>query len=594
MIGRAIVLVLSLAVAASGQEEPIGPGDRNHWSFLPLKPKPPTVGDRGARNTIDAFVHKVLRAEGLAPLGEADRRTLLRRASFDLTGLPPAAADLKRFADSQRPDAFEREVDRLLASPAHGEHAAQYWLDLARFAETDGFEHDHVRPNAWRYRDWVIDAINTDLPYDEFVQAQLAGDLIRKQSRDSVIATGFLLCGPDMPDINLQEERRHNFLNDMTATVGSVFLGIRIGCAQCHDHRSDPISIHDFYRLRAFFEDIDLFKDHPLPRTDGPVQEKPGRGRVVRSGKPRTAWVRTRGDFRRRGDEVMASVPRVLTRSKHSHTSRLDLARWLTSSENPLARRVIANRIWQQHFGIGLAPTESDLGIVGDESYHPELLDWLAAELPRQEWSIKALRRVIVTSATYRRAIAEPGSKLQDHDPENWLLGRRTPRRLSGETLRDAMLAVAGSLNRTPGGPGVRPPLPKEIVSTVLRNHWPVSPDAADHHRRSVYLFVRRNLRYPLFDVFDRPDSNTSCARRNESTTAVQALMQLNSEFTAARAREIAAQTTDVNELFVRLLGRPATDAERQRIGEFLDASDQNTELLVLALLNSSEFVWID
>jgi len=272
---KLILIILSILVSSSetraedvvSREKPITAEDRDHWSFRPLKrPVVPDVKNvEWPRNAIDRFILARLEKEGLQPMPAADRVTLIRRVTFDLTGLPPMPEELKLFLGDDSPQAFENLVQRLLASPAYGERWAMHWLDLARFAETDGFEHDQVRPNAWRYRDWVIDALNADMPYNEFLALQLAGDEIRPGDPAAAIATGFLLCGPDMPDINLQEERRHNFLNDMTSTVSSVFLGLQFGCAQCHDHKFDPISQLDFYRLRAFFENADLFKEKTIP-----------------------------------------------------------------------------------------------------------------------------------------------------------------------------------------------------------------------------------------------------------------------------------------------------------------------------------------
>ncbi|MGH7200110.1 MAG: DUF1549 domain-containing protein, partial [Planctomycetaceae bacterium] len=264
----------SECLASELSEPPITDFDREHWSFRPVvRPEVPATDPIFAlrtphsafRTPIDAFILAKLQENDLRPMPEADKLTLLRRVTFDLTGLPPTLEEIAEFLADDRPDAYERLVDRLLASPAYGERWAQHWLDLARFAETDGFEHDHVRPNAWRYRDWVIEAFNSDMPYDEFVRLQLAGDELRPGDPAAAIATGFLLCGADMPDINSQIERRHNFLNDMTATVGSAFLALQIGCAQCHDHKYDPVSQADFYRLRAVFSNAELFGEHPIP-----------------------------------------------------------------------------------------------------------------------------------------------------------------------------------------------------------------------------------------------------------------------------------------------------------------------------------------
>ncbi|HUG92926.1 MAG TPA: DUF1549 and DUF1553 domain-containing protein [Planctomycetaceae bacterium] len=697
-----LVLLLALAPPVDGAEPgvtetPITAGDREHWSFRPLeRPDVPAVANAAwPRNAVDRFVLAKLESAGLDPMPEASRATLIRRLTFDLTGLPPTPEEIDEFAADASPEAHEKLVDRLLASDAYGARWAQHWLDLARFAETDGFEHDLVRPNAWRYRDWVIDALNADLPWDEFVRLQLAGDVLRPGDRGVGVATGFLLCGPDMPDINLQEERRHNFLNDITATVGSVFLGLQIGCAQCHDHKYDPLSQLDFYRLRACFESAEIFGEHAIAtpaeqaehdrrvagreqrltelqadveRLEQSVQDRVRRergeekrrlspnellehftadehrrrieltaererlrkerlpelpmGRVVkeRSGRlePSHLWVR--GDFRRKGPAIEPAFPRIanpagltpagvpvagLPRETHSPGTRAALAEWLTRPDNPLAARVLANRLWQHHFVRGLSDTPSDFGVVGDEPTHPELLDWLALEFVRrsdsqlatlnsQPWSFKRFHRLVVNTASYRQASrpSEPGwaddvrqiagerwRRAVAEDPDNELLSRMRRRRLDGEAIRDTLLAVSNRLCQRRGGPGVRPPLPEELVATLLKNQWSVTPDLEDHARRSIYLFVRRNLRYPLFEVFDGPDTNASCPRRNRSTIAPQALVLLNSELSLAAARGLAGRAlveadgevgAQIALCYRLVLGREPTAAERDLAVQFV------------------------
>ncbi len=717
--------------SAAPAEPPLTAGDREHWAFRPLaRPEVPVVNDgRWCRTPVDRFVLAKIEAAGIAPLPPADRTTLIRRVTFDLTGLPPTPGEVDAFLHDESPDAYERVLDRLLASPAYGERWAQHWLDLVRFAETDGFEHDLVRPNAWRYRDWVIDALNADLPYDEFVRLQLAGDEIRPDDADAAIATGFLLCGPDMPDINLLEERRHNFLNDMTGTVGSVLLGLQVGCAQCHDHKFDPISQLDFYRLRAFFDPADIFKDHPLPKLRDTVEPAPtgpaarikelaatiqtleesARKRLKaenpdlqptpkdilqalsederkhhesasaeleglkKSYKPpevpqgrtieehiadlKPSHLMVRGDFRREGPAVRPALLRIVNpeeRAVAAHSNdaattgrRRQLAEWITCADHPLATRVIVNRIWQHHFGRGLVETSSDFGHSGTVPTHPKLLDWLATELPRRRWSLKELHRLLLTSATYRQA-SQPDSadwsnrerdaasinwkRNRQVDPDNRFLARMSRQRLEGEAIRDAMLAAAGRLSSRRGGPGVRPPLPPEVASTLLNpTHWVVSPDESDHRRRSIYIFVRRNLRYPLFEAFDRPDTNASCPRRNRSTIAPQALILLNSEFSLAAARDLAGYVLvhsdrppekQVLLAYRRALGRPPNFSERDLAVQFL--ADQTAKLkesnrpaaelalpssmpegadpfaaaaltdFCLALFNLNEFVYVD
>lgn len=668
--------VLANDEAATAEPE-ISASEREHWSFQPLIAPAIPESASNATNPIDAFLDARFRADGLTAAQPADRRVLIRRLAFDLTGLPPTPEAIDAFLADDAPDAWERLVDRLLASPAYGERWAQHWLDLARFAETDGFEFDHVRPNAWRYRDWVIDAFNRDLPLAEFVQSQVAGDLLWPDDPQAAIATGFLLCGPDMIDINDQEERRHTVLNELTGTVGSVFLGLSVGCAQCHDHKTDPVSQLDFYRLRAYFTRGDLFKDQPVAtpeefaayqqarRVIGPIESERKRiddvarkrlreqnpdlqpttkdlrtaltederhrrdelstmlagsprapelpqGRVYRDGQPRVSHLAIRGDHRRPGAVVEPAVLRIVaTRETSAEVTRADFSQELTRPDHPLLWRVMVNRLWQFHFGEGLVRSASDFGLGGGEPSHPKLLDWLATELSRRDGSLKSLHRLLVTSAAYQRA-ARPGESAAERmvwhdlavaDPQNRLWGRMTPRRLEGEAIRDAMLAAAGVLSERRGGPGVRPPLPQELIGTLLNNQWVVSPDKDDHLRRSIYLFVRRNLRYPLFEVFDRPDTNATCPRRSRSTVAPQALALLNSELSTSLAaelaqrieREVSSSDQRVERAFVLTLGRlPTPDEQTETQSLLKQEPDDGLRLLCLALFNANEFLYVD
>ncbi len=613
-------------VPAVISEPPIEESDRDFRPFQPVtRPAVPVLENDGWSSTsIDKFILQRLRSAELLPVAFADRATLLRRVTFDLTGLPPTPEEVREFLKDDREDAYPRAVDRLLASPAYGERWAQHWLDLVRFAETDGFEFDTIRPQAWRYRDWVIEAFNADLPYDQFVARQLAGDELEAGtlpastdagSQPTPVATGYLLAGPDMPDINSQDERRHIFLNGIAANVGEVFLGMRFGCAQCHHHRDDPISQHDFYRLRSFFETIDLFKDYKV-EVDEPGSA-PVEARVVRNKEKAISvsylWIR--GDHRRQGPEVQPQFPRVLANAGNSTGvdstagRRLALAKWLTARDQPLTARVMVNRLWQHHFGRGLVPTPSDFGLVGEPATHPELLDWLAAELMESGWQLKPLHRLMLTSSTYRLAAVpaqgDDWGKLLKADPTNELLGRMPRRRLEGESIRDALLAIAGTLNLKRGGPGVTPPLPPEVASTLLKNQWPVTKDESEHNRRSIYLFARRNLRLPLLEVFDKPDSNLSCSRRDQTTIAPQALHLLNSPFARTRAAEFAkrvvasaeTETLRIELVYLLALGRLPSKEEVTACQLFL-ANDTDPlsawTNLCHAMLNLNEFVYID
>ena len=718
----AIILLLSIAasrIPANAEpssdpppERPITAEERDHWAYRPLTPAIPPIVPDGEWNShpIDRFLKAEMQRGSVEPLPRAGKATLLRRLCFDLTGLPPTPQQIAEFLNDSSPEAYDKFVDRLLASPTYGERWAQHWLDLARFAETDGFEHDLIRPNAWRYRDWVIDALDKDVPFDEFVRLQLAGDELFPSDPNAAIATGFLLCGPDMPDLNLPEERRHLVLNEITATVGAVFLGMQFGCAQCHDHKFDPIRQQDFYRLRAFFESADIFRDHPIPTAEQLAARKAaeaaadpkdqqreerrrsledlGRklfrdknpdeqpklkqllaelpeadrkehadlvkelrqatrlpelplGRVVRDGPSRVGHLYLRGDFRQPGPVVACGFPQVLTMSAGANSElaerpREALVAWLT--KQPLLARVMANRLWQWHFGAGLSASASDFGIMGVEPINPQLLDWLAQRLIDDGWSIKKMHRLLVTSHAYQTAsgpfdaewsaeqtkVAKVAwERSSASDPENKLNWHRSRQRLEGEAIRDSMLAASGQLSDRRGGPGVRPPLSPEVTGTLLKDQWTVTGDSGDHRRRSIYLFVRRNLRYPMFDVFDRPDTNASCALRHESTTATQSLVLLNSQFSLDCASALAAAVTalepnylarQIQETYLRVFSRPATpeevrlgqafldqqgrllEAERHRIAT-PDANKSSSAAFVdfcLALLNANEFIYLD
>ncbi len=629
---------LSLPQAATAETEstdyietPIDQFDRDHWSFRPIQPvEVPAAGDSNwCRNPIDNFVRHELNKRGLQPQPTASRRTIIRRLSFDLLGIPPTPAEISAFESDHREDAYDRLVGRLLQSPRYGERWAQHWLDLARFAETDGFEHDKVRPNAWQYRDWVITALNDDMPYDEFIRRQIAGDELYPDDESALIATRFCLSGPDMPDINLLEERRHTVLNELTSTVGEVFLGLQIGCAQCHDHKYDPVSQGDFYRLRAIFEPAIALKKNKSLST---LQES--------YPYTQSSHLMLRGDFRHPGPEVVPGVIRVVSSESNTFSPdasggtaglRTALANWLAAPQNPLTARVMVNRVWQHHFGVGLSDTPSEFGVMGSEPSHPQLLDWLSKRFIEQGWSLKSLHRLIVTSATYRQrsrldAHANQSERLAwtaalKEDPQAHLLSRYPRWRLEGEAIRDAILVSSGQINLKTGGPGIRPPLPKELIGTLLKNQWNVTEDSSEHRRRSIYVFARRNLRYPIFEVFDRPSANSSCSSRGVSTTAPQSLHLLNSQFTLDMSRRMAnsiirehtATESQIEQAFLRSLGRAPEAEERDFVQTFFDSGSEHSDSehsgsensnndskseqlahLCLSLFNCNEFIFVD
>jgi hypothetical protein len=665
------------------------------WAFhTPRKePVPSVQGKAWVRNPVDAFILARLEANNLAPSESADKLTLLRRATFDLTGLAPTLAEQEMFLADQSPDAYERVVNRLLASAHYGERWAQYWLDLVRYAETDGFKADDFRPNAHKYRDYVIKSLNNDIPYDRFIRQQLAGDELEPDNPEALIATGLNRLWPSEYNAANLEQRRQEILDDVTDVTGSVFLGLTIGCARCHDHKFDPISQADYYRFQALFaamqprDDLvaadaeqkreyalqlaaweaatrDLrgelasltadkraeLRQHALTKFRPEIQEavktplsertpyqqqiaglaedqihkaekdvlrklpadKRERCRQLELQMTRTevkqpappsvtmaitdvgrkappTYVLATGDWRKPRKEVQPGFPAVLgkalpdtrlTADLPTTGRRAALARWLTRPDHPLTARVIVNRVWQHHFGVGIVATPSDFGGQGDKPTHPELLDWLAVELVESGWSLKHVHRLMMTSATYRQTSlvnrADPRHfEALAKDRPNKLLWHASRRRLEGETLRDAMLALSGELNARPFGPGARPLLPDKVSSYA----WSPDLDPVQQNRRSIYVFAKRNMRYPLFDSFDLPDMHNSCACRAKTTTAPQALLLMNGEFSLQRAKHwsvelLAAYPKDERALVAQAYrsawGRPGTEEEIEAALRFL------------------------
>ena len=557
-----------------------------HWAFrAPVMSKPPAVRQTAwVRTPVDRFVLSRLEQAAIRPSPEADRETLLRRLSLDLTGLPPTLEDRSRFLGDRRPDAYDQLVDRLLASPAFGERWGRHWLDVARYADSDGYEKDSPRPNAYLYRDWVIRAVNEDVPFDRFTELQLAGDLLPNPSLSDRIATGFHRNTLKNREGGVDpEEDRNKIAVDRTNTTGTVWLGLSVGCAECHTHKYDPIPHREYYQLFAFFNDTD---DVEIPAAEVAFRsDKDAKASVLAApAGPREARIHLRGDFLRPGETVQPGGLSVLPALKPSsaRATRLDLARWLVSPENPLTARVAVNRVWQILFGRGIVATPNDFGVRGDAPSHPELLDWLAVthRTPAADgglgWSLKRLIRLLVTSATYRQTSATRPD-LIEIDPKNVLLARQSRFRVEAEIVRDLHLAASGLLNGTVGGPSIRPPLPADIAALGYAGSvkWAESK-GAERYRRGLYVFYQRTVPYPLLATFDAPDSNTSCTRRERSNTAIQALTILNDpvffECAQVLARRVAAGA-DSDPERVRLLWRVAlsrdpTQRESERISQ--------------------------
>jgi len=617
------------------------PSGADHWAFQPLaQVEPPQVKDTAWPQTpIDRFVLAKLEEAGLAPSPPVHRALLVRRVYFDLVGLPPTPEAVQEFLDDTSPDAYERLVDRLLASPAYGERWGRHWLDLARYADSGGFHDDVDRPYAWRYRDYVIRSFNADKPYSEFVREQLAGDEAAPHDVDAWTATGFCRNGPSNED-NMgpnTEKYRLDQLDDVISTASSVFLAQTLGCARCHDHKYDPILQSDYYRFLAIFNS-GIKVDVPLDENGQPQEAKPTKeksklpralmGFTDAKPEPRKTYLLWRGDANNRGPEVEPGVPAALSAQPVSFTQpadeakttgrRLVLADWVTSPSNPLAWRVVVNRIWQHHFGYGLVATPSNFGRTGTAPSHPELLDWLAQQMIDGGGHWKPLHRIIVTSAVYQQS-ARWRPDAATIDGSNRLLWRMNLRRLEGETIRDAILAVAGTMNRRPGGPGIKPRLPADMLDASQRNKWPVvQKEGPEHWRRSVYIYFKRQLPFPMLELFDAPSSNLTCDRRDQSVVPTQALVLMNDEFTQEQASYFADRAMNESKddialrasraLSLALCRQPQPErideavqflGERsqahQRSGLERDKAEREALVdLCHVLLNCNEFLYVD
>jgi mono/diheme cytochrome c family protein len=702
-----------------------------HWSFQPVKRPtlPATKNPAWARNGIDHFVLARLDKEGIAPSPEADKVTLIRRVSLDLLGLPPTPGQVDAFLKDTAPGAYERLVDRLLDSPHYGEHQARLWLDMARYADSNGFTIDAPR-SIWKYRDWVINAFNNDLPFDQFTVQQLAGDLLPKPTTDQLVATGFhrnTMINQE-GGIDLEQFRVESVV-DRVNTTGAVWLGLTVGCCQCHDHKFDPLTQREYYQFFAFFNNCDepnLEILSPgdearrkqvrealaavegqlkyLDPTSADAIEKWERGltdetrqavpkkvadiflvavagrnakqkaaldaayrkndltrhvvgglshplaaafhaeayaartelvkareeltkkepaavttMVVRERKaPRDTHVLLGGDFTRKGAKVGPGFPAVLPKAALA-ASRLDLAKWIADPANPLTSRVAVNRWWGQFFGLAIVETENDFGTQGTPPSHPELLDYLASEFVASGWSVKALHKLIVTSATYRQS-SKTRPELQKIDARNRLLARQSRLRVNAEVVRDVCLAASGLLSPKVGGPSVFPPQPDGVYKfTQVDKGWKPST-GDDRYRRGMYTYFWRSAPHPQLVTFDAPDASVTCTRRNRSNTPLQALTLLNDAGFYEYAQGLAARvvregskddTARLRYAFRVCLSREPSERELSRLESFLvrqrtdfaanpneakvvsvDAPDRAAWVMVArVLLNLDEFI---
>lgn len=599
---------------------------QDHWAFEPLAaPTVPAVEDADwIRNPIDAFVLASLEQNGLTPALPADRLTLLRRAYFDLTGLPPTPEAVADFLADDSPAAFERVVDRLLESPHYGERWGRHWLDLVRFAETNSFERDSIKPHAWRYRDYVIRSLNEDKPYDQFLREQLSGDEGDDPTADSIIATGFYRLGiwDDEPADRLLA--RYDHLDDLIATVGQAFLGLTINCARCHDHKIDPITQQDYYELLAFFHNLT-----PMAK-DGPQIEVPivlndgssAHALAVSERGPRSpeTFVLLRGNPRLPGAAVEPGFPEVLTskppiiptpgEEARSSGRRTVLADWIASPDNPLTARVMANRIWQHHFGRGIVASPNNFGSNGLPPTHPDLLDWLAIQFIEHDWRMKSMHRLIMRSSTYQMSSQGDPEALQ-RDPANDLLWRFDLRRLSAEEVRDAVLAVNGRLNPQMYGPGFYEEISAEVLAGQSRpgSGWGKSPPD-QQARRAVYIHVKRSLLTPLLEAFDLADPDSSCDARFVTTQPAQALAMLNGKFMNDQAAHLAERlrreagedrVAQIRRAWQLTVGREPDEASQRDALALFDTLQQHgvppekaLDYYCLLVYNLNEFLYLD
>ena len=595
------------------------------WSLQPLRKPPvlPVSNSKWVRNEIDTYVLAKLEAEKLAPAAEADRRTLARRLSFDLLGLPPRPEQVAEFDQSADPRAYETLVDQLLSSPHYGEHWARHWLDVVRFGESQGYERNHIRENAWRYRDWVIESLNQNQPYDEFVRRQIAGDVLYPDDLGALIATGFHVVGPwDMVaefegSASMKVAARHDHMEEMVGTVGQAFLGLTLNCCRCHDHKFDPLPQTDYYRMAALLGGIhQLQKERseiklaPLPNQPG-TREFQGVAHVPDVRQPAATFLFARGDYRQPRDLVVPAGLSILEPSGLSADWKLglnasdaerrkQLALWLTAPNNPLTARVFVNRVWYSHFGEGLVDTPSDFGFNGGRPSHPELLDWLAATFIESGYDIKQLHRLILTSATWRQSsqVAKTSAAIE-RDAENRWLWRGNRRRLEGESVRDAMLVVSGALNDPLGGASFR-----DVKVELKTNHEftdPTNEFSPATCRRSIYRLWARSGGLPLLESLDCPDPTVMSPKRALTTTPLQALSLLHNRWVVQAAERFADRikqdagevpVAQVERAYQLAYARVPSERERALAIQFVEA--QGLKALCLTLFNTNEFLFVD
>lgn len=596
------------------------------WSLAPVdQVEPPEVADASwPAGAIDRFVLARLEAEQMQPAPPLTKAQLIRRVYFDLWGLPPSPDEVRAFVADPADEAYERLVERLLSDRRYGERWARYWLDLVRFAETNGYERDAPKPNAWKYRDWVIESLVDNKSYDRFVTEQLAGDELPDASDETRVATGMLRVGTFDDEPNDPLQYKYEQWDDLIHVTSTAFLSLTIKCARCHDHKFDPIPQTDYYAFLNFFTPGHAAEGELLAWTDASSQAPP-------------VHLLENGDPRREAQVVGPSFPSLLPELAREVTPpapdapttgrRLQLAQWIVDPANPLTARVMVNRLWQHHMGQGLVRTPDNFGVMGHEPTHPALLDWLAAELVNSGWSLNHVHRLILHSNTYRQSSSHPlHDEYAQRDFANELWWRANRRRLEAESLRDSLLAVSGELNLEAGGPSFFPPISPEALEGLSKKGaaWGESPPD-QQRRRSIYMFTKRSLLVPLMTVFDMGDTTLPCAKRAVTTVAPQALALLNNDFVHEQSTQFAERVatdagSDVSAQIDRAwwlaLSRAPTAAEReaalahlqrqqQRFADQQPAAvgsgpdqDEAREFALASLchvlLNLNEFIYID
>jgi hypothetical protein len=580
------------------------------WALRQLvRPAQPMVKDCSWRRTpVDAFILAALEAKGLQPSPPAVKRTLIRRLTYDLHGLPPTPEEIDAFLQDTAQDAYEKLVDRLLASPRYGERWGRHWLDTVHYGDTHGYDKDKRRDHAWPYRDYVVRSFNSDKPYSRFIQEQIAGDVLFPHTADGVIATGFIAAGPwdFVGQVELREgtvEKEKTRLldrDDMVANTMSTFVSLTVHCARCHDHKFDPILKKDYYRLQAVFAGVDR-GDRPYARDKQLVY-------AVVPHAPRPIHELSRGYVEKPGmllgPGTLSCVPGLTSTFNlddlgNEGKRRAALAAWLADERNVLTWRSIVNRVWHYHFGRGLVDTPNDFGLNGSRPTHPELLDWLAVEFRDHGQSLKHLHRLILRSATYRQA-SRSRPDLARVDADNRLLGRMDPSRLDAESIRDSVLAVSGKLNSTMGGPGFELFRFKDDHSPVYDHSAPEKNNDPTSWRRTVYRFTVRSVPNPFLDCLDCADPNLNTPVRNTTLTALQALALRNDAFMVKQAEYFAERLQkaspdlhcQIEAAYVLAFGRlPRVDEMDTLAGYVRKHGLANGCRL---LLNANEFVFID